>query len=90
MITKVSDLLKGFIDEERRKLDQFSLTHGPTIGKMYEGLTSNVLNKAIPPVLDLKIVSGFIFDDTQAMTSQMDCMLVKRQGIQIPYTTDYK
>jgi hypothetical protein len=90
MITKVSELLKGFIDEERKKLDEFSLKHGPTIGEMYEGLTSDFLNKVIPPSLNLRIVSGFIYDDMQVMTGQIDCMLVRGEGIQIPHTDYYK
>jgi len=51
MIRSISDLLKSFIDEERKKLDEFELKHGPTIGKMYEGLASEVLNKTIPQKL---------------------------------------
>ena len=90
MIRKVSDILNGFIDEEKRKLGLFELNHAPTIGRMYEGLTNEVLNKAIPPKLNLRIESGVIFDDTGTMTGQIDCMLVKGDGIQIPYTDLYK
>lgn len=87
MITKVSEFLKGLIDEERKKLDIFALDHGPTIGEMYEGLTSDILDRAIPPSLNLKIVSGFIHDGMNNQTGQIDCMLVKGEGVQIPYTT---
>jgi hypothetical protein len=87
MIKTVSDILDGFIEEEKKKLDQFDLKHGPTIGAMYEGLTADVLNKAIPLHLDLRIESGVIYDDTNTMTGQIDCMLVRGQGIEIPYTS---
>ena len=39
MIKTAADLLKAFTDAERAKLDGEELTHGPTIGAMYEGLT---------------------------------------------------
>jgi hypothetical protein len=90
MIRTVSDILKGLIEEERKKLDQFDLKHGPTIGDMYEGLAANVLNKGIPPHLDLRIESGVIYDDTNTMTGEIDCMLVRGKGIEIPYTSSHK
>lgn len=90
MITAVSQLLKGFMDEEREKLDDFSLSHGPTIGEMYEGLTSAIFNKAIPPQLSLQIVKGFINDDSGTLTGQIDCMLVTGNGIPIPFTDNFK
>lgn len=90
MIKTLSDILNGFIAEEKKKLDLFNLTHGPTIGKMYEGLTANVLNKSIPPELNLQIVSGVIYDDSSLMTGEIDCMLVKGNGISIPFTESYK
>ncbi len=90
MITKVSSILQGFIDQETKKLDEYSLRHGPTIGKMYEGLASNVLNRAIPDFLGLEIKSGFIHDGASKITGEIDCMLVKGIGEQIPHTTSYK
>jgi hypothetical protein len=87
MISRVSDILNGFINEEKRKLDLFDINHAPTIGSMYEGLTAELLNRAIPPKLNLGIESGFIFDDTGTMTGQIDCMLVKGSGVPIPYTS---
>lgn len=90
MIKKVSRILQGFIDQEKKKLDEYSLSHGPTIGKMYEGLASEVLNSAIPEFLGLEIRSGFIHDGADNMTGEIDCMLVKGTGEQIPHTTSYK
>jgi len=90
MISSISDLLKSFIDQESKKLDEFELKHGPTIGKMYEGLTSDVLNKTIPQELNLKTTTGVIYDDTGLMTGEIDCMLVRGEGIQIPYTESCK
>ena len=90
MIKSVSELLNSFIEEEKKKLNQFGLKHGPTIGDMYEGLTSEVLDRAIPKELNLKITSGVIYDDTGTMTGEIDCMLVQGDGIQIPYTNKHK
>lgn len=90
MIKTISDLLSGFINEEKRKLDEYDLNHAPTIGNMYEGLTNELLSRSIPSNIDLKIVSGFIIDNGNKMTPQIDCMLVQGSGEQIPYTKDCK
>jgi len=90
MITSILDILNGFISEEKRKLDLFELNHAPTIGLMYEGLTTELLNRSIPIQLNLRIESGFIFDDKGTMTGQIDCMIVKGSGIPIPYTNLHK
>jgi hypothetical protein len=90
MIKKVSSILRGFIDQELNKLNEYSLSHGPTIGKMYEGLTSEVLNRSIPESLGLEIKSGFIHDDAGNMTGEIDCMLVIGKGEKIPHTNSYK
>jgi hypothetical protein len=90
MIHDISDLLKGIMQEERSKLDQYSLKHGPTIGKMYEGLTSDILGRAIPESLGLQLQHGIIHDGKGAMSGEIDCMLVKGNGEEIPYTDSYK
>lgn len=90
MIENVSQILQAIIKQEDKKLREYKITHGPTIGKMYEGLSSDILKRVIPKKLNLKIVSGFIFDDTENMTGQIDCMLVSGEGFNIPYTSDYK
>ena len=89
MIHDVSDLLKGIMLEERAKLDAYSLKHGPTIGKMYEGLTSDILGRAIPESLGLQLQHGIIHDGQGTMSVEIDCMLVKGIGEKIPYTDSY-
>lgn len=76
--------------EERRRLDDYDLKHCPTIGNMYEGLSSKVLEGTIPPGLDLKVVEGFIVDHKGALSPQIDCMLVSGKGEEIPYSTSFK
>ena len=90
MISTVADLLDAFRQKEVQLLDRQDITHAPTIGRMYEGLTRKILQKALPEGLDLKIVSGFITNDTGDLSRQIDCMLVSGEGERIPYTDDYK
>jgi hypothetical protein len=90
MLRTVADVLQGFANEEKSKLDSFKLNHGPTIGKMYEGLTSDILSRAIPEDIGLRMVSGIIYDDSEKMTGEIDCLLVEGEGIQLPHTSSYK
>ena len=90
MLRTVAEILQGIANEERVNLDEFELKHGPTIGKMYEGLTSEILSRAIPEEIGLRIASGVIYDDSGVMTGEIDCMLVESEGIQIPYTNSFK
>lgn len=90
MIRDISELLKGIMKEEKAKLDAYSLKHGPTIGKMYEGLTSNILDRAIPESLGLQWRHGIIHDGKGEMSGEIDCMLVRGSGEQIPFTDSYK
>jgi hypothetical protein len=50
VIKTAADLLKAFTDAERAKLDGEELTHGPTIGAMYECLTK-----------EIRVVPGFAY-----------------------------
>ena len=90
MIKTVAEILQGFMKEETDKLSAYQLKHGPTIGDMYEGLSAEVLDRAIPPQLNLKIVDGFITDGGEFLSGQMDCMLVRGEGEQIPFTKSFK
>ncbi len=90
MIKNISELLQGFMAEETAKLNAYELKHGPTIGDMYEGLSAEILNRAIPPQLNLKIVEGFIIDGNESISGQMDCMLVRGEGELIPHTKSFK
>jgi len=85
-IGKVADILKAIMNFEREKLDNVDIDHGPTIGAMYEGLTSEILQKAIPPSLGLKVKSGFIKNSLNEKSPQIDCMLVRGDGKTVPYT----
>lgn len=89
MIKTVSDLMKAFSDEERKKLDGQYLTHAPTIGAMYEGLSRDILSRSIPEDLGLQVVTGFAYF-ADKLSGQLDCMLVRGSGENIPYTDNFK
>lgn len=62
MITNIANLLQELQAKETSKLAQEKITHAPTIGAMYEGLTREILERVIPPSLNLRVVDGFIED----------------------------
>jgi hypothetical protein len=90
MIKTISEMLHAFMRAESKKLGEYELKHAPSIGVMYEGLSSNILNKAIPDGLDLRVVGGFVVDAQGKLSGQIDCMLVTGAGERIPYSSSYK
>lgn len=89
MIRNVAELLKEFVDRERKVLDSYPLAHGPTIGSMYEGLTREALEQGIPKEIGLQVVSGFAFFGSH-LSGEIDCMVVRGSGERVPYTSKYK
>jgi hypothetical protein len=91
MITKASDLLGLFIEEERRKLEGIPMPHMPTLGSAYEEITKQGLdqNFVLPTSLDLRVVSGFVKIDGQMQNEQIDCMLVVGDGERYGITNQY-
>jgi hypothetical protein len=89
MITSVATLLRKLMEKETGQLAQQKISHPPTIGAMYEGLTRDILDRAIPASLNLRIVEGFIEDTQGARSPQVDVMLVSGEGRQTPFTDSY-
>ncbi|MFD9651099.1 DUF6602 domain-containing protein [Streptomyces mirabilis] len=89
MIRTVADLLSGILRDELPKLDSASVKHAPTIGDMYEGLSSALLSRALPDGLGLRVVSGFARDGRGRLSGQLDCMVVRGEGEKLPYTNSY-
>ncbi|MER8003997.1 DUF6602 domain-containing protein [Streptomyces sp. NPDC095613] len=89
MIRTVADLLSGILRDELPKLDNVPVKHAPTIGDMYEGLSSEILNRALPDGLGLRVVSGFARDGRGCLSGQLDCMVVRGEGEKLPYTDSY-
>jgi hypothetical protein len=89
MIHTVADFLHQLKETETSRLDDVEIRHGPTIGDMYEGLSADLLRRAIPDALGLQLVTGFVSDSLGGLSSQIDCMLVRGQGDPLPYTDAY-
>lgn len=93
MIETVSDFLENFRIYALKKIeeDDRDINHRPTIGNIFEGLTSTLLDKAIFKGLDLRIVEkSFIYNDSGTISPEMDCLLVVGEGKQINFTNQYK
>lgn len=91
MISYVSQLLDAFIQEEKRKIDSVEMPHMPTLGNAYEELTKAGMRQdfAIPKMLNLKVVSGFISRNGKIEPGQIDCMVVEGKGVRYGKTNEY-
>lgn len=89
MIVSVADLLLQLKEKEGEMLALVDITHGPTIGDMYEGLSKDILSRTFPLELDLQLKSGFIVDGAGNKSPQIDLMLVRGIGDRIPYTDSH-
>lgn len=91
MIRHASELLQQFIEVERRKLADIKMPHMPTLGSAYEEITKAGMYQdfAIPKILDLRTVSGFISIGGEMLPEQIDCMLVHGEGVRYGLTSDY-
>lgn len=89
MITSLAALLEALRNAEAEILKRHDIKHGPTIGDMYEGLTREILERAIPPELGLQVVEGFIEGLHGEKSNQADVLLVRGEGRQIPYTKKF-
>lgn len=85
MIKTLSDLLHTLSRNEADKLAASNITHAPTIGAMYEGLTREILDRAVPPGLDICVVGGFVIDGLGGRSGQIDCMVVRGEGTPVPF-----
>ncbi|MGH4018640.1 MAG: DUF6602 domain-containing protein [Pseudonocardiaceae bacterium] len=86
MIRTVAELLSDIIRDELPLLDTSEIRHAPTIGDMYKGLSADLLGRAIPEGLGLKVVTGFATNGDGNLSGQFDCMLVHGEGKPVPYT----
>jgi len=86
MITTIADLLNDLRLAEAERIDQQQIKHTTTIGDMYEGLTTAVLECAIPAQADLRVVSGFAETNSGDRSGQIDCMIVSGSGKQLSYS----
>lgn len=87
MIVKtMSELLQGVIEFEKKRIEEFEfkIEHCPTIGEQYEGIMLKGLNNLFSRDSNLKVVSGFIRNNQNTLSPQVDCMIVQGNGKKIP------
>lgn len=88
MIKTVAQMLQQLLDVELPLADQSPVTHAPTIGEMYEGLSGEILSRAVPTDLDLRVVTGFVTDGT-SLSGQIDRMIVRGEGERVRHTNSF-
>lgn len=89
MIKTVVDLLTKIKDAERQKIDQLGITHRPTIGNMYEGLTAELLEKSLFEGLNLNIVqNSFAIYKNGKRSNEFDILLIEGEGTPLPHSKD--
>lgn len=89
-VSRLSDIIFDFIEVEKAKYKSFDYNHNPTLGALYEALTQESFNKILPPGLDLKIVSGFVYDDNGFRSGEIDRMLISGEPAPLGYTGLYE
>ncbi|MCK6889765.1 DUF6602 domain-containing protein [Enterobacter kobei] len=91
MLKRSSELMQAFIDYEVSVLADMPMPHMPTLGDGYEAITRDVLMEdfALPPELNLQVVSGFVSIGGNMLKNQVDCMLVSGVGKRYGRTDNY-
>lgn len=89
MITNITDLLRDLMVKETENVDAQTISHGPTIGDMYEGLARDLLDRAIPADLDVRVVDGFVEGVDGKLSPHMDAIIVTGVGKPLPYTDHF-
>lgn len=91
MITSFAQFLQELQAKEASLLAEEEVRHGPTIGDMYEGLARELLERAIPEELNLRLLQGFVVGVDGSRSHQTDAMLVMGEGgRQIPRTDSWE
>jgi hypothetical protein len=90
MIKTVAELLDALRHRELLAIKGFKdVKHPVLIGDMYEGLTKEMLSRAVFRDLDLRVVDGLIRGAGGALTDQQDCMIVVGEGSRLPNTEHF-
>jgi hypothetical protein len=93
MINSVSDFLEQFKKYALSKIeaDDKDIKHTVAIGDNFEGLTAELLNKAIFKDLNLKMVErSFIYNDSGVVSDELDCLLVVGDGQRMSFANRFK
>ncbi len=93
MINTVSDFLEEFKKYALSTIEKVDkdIKHTVAIGDNFEGLTAELLNKAIFKDLNLKIVErSFIYNDSGTISDELDCLLVVGDGQKMAFANRHK
>ncbi len=89
-VTRLSEIINDFIGVERIKYNEFNYNHNPTLGSLYEALTEKSVEKMLHESMNLKLVSGFIYDDKGFKSGEIDRMLVQGSPSRLGFTDKYE
>ncbi len=90
MIKTLSDFLEELKAKGTELIKKYEIVDHPVlIGDMYEGLTQDLLNRAVFDGFNLKIVGGKIKNSKGDLSSEIDCMLVEGEGEKLPFTEKF-
>jgi len=91
-IRTIAQFIESIIEERIDSMEQNfgHITHPPTIGDMYEGMTEEVLHRIVFSEFDIRIVRGFIKFSDGRISSEQDRMIVVGDGIRIPGTDRFE
>lgn len=89
MISNISDLLEALRHQGEKDIKAATNPKHPgMIGDMYEGLTKELMSRAIFHGLDLRVGDGKIKNmTTGAMSRQIDCMIYQGDAEILPHTS---
>lgn len=93
MIATAADLLNQFRAYALSKIerDDKDVKHTVSIGDNFEGLTTELLNRAIFSGLNLRMVErSFVYNDSGVMSDELDCILVVGEGQKMSFTSRYR
>src|SRR5688572_22152472 len=90
MVNTVAELLDRVRDKALEAVARHGdVGHNGMIGDMYEGLTREILGRAIFAGIDLRVVTGKVRLSPDAYSRQIDAMIVVGEGQQLPFTDHY-
>ena len=82
-IYSISNLLEALAQQENEVLKASGISHRPTIGNMYEGLTADIVNKSLFKGLNLTVARNSFIAGSQ---TEYDIILAEGAGVPVRYS----
>ena len=85
-VTSLKQIIEKVLAFELQKIHNFKykMTQRPSIGDQYELALLTSISATLPPESDLRVVTGFIGNKEFQLSGQIDCMLVRGEGEEVP------